>query len=411
MNAFEPFALHPSFIRRSPTLSAKALAKAEGRRRTLYRPAHTLTESTQAMHPILSERRIFFLYLTVWLIAGGLLGALLHTTGMPIAGAIALAVPMTLVYSFMCLASYYLCRTFPLHRVDIIRMILIHSIAAALSSSVWISLGKTWVSLLVEVPFFSSVGNHFTAQVPLLFTVGATLFLLSIAVHYSIIAFRESREAERRAMELRLLAQDAELRALRSQINPHFLFNSLNSVSALTTQDPQGARAMTLGLADFLRKSLSVGTKPFISLDEELDLARGFLKIEQIRYGSRLNFEESIDNEARHCLVPPLILQPLIENAIGHGIGHLVEGGRISLVAERKGPFLRIIVRNPFDPEQQGRKGQGIGLNNIRNRLMTLYRDGARIETRASGNSFVAEIVLPVTNAAGQHAESAVHSL
>lgn len=361
------------------------------------------------MHPILSDRRIFLLYLAVWLIAGGLLAVLLNSTGTPLVTAVSLAVPMMLVLSFMCLAAYYLCRTFPLQRLNLVRLLIIHSIAALLTSSVWISLGKTWASLLTEIPFLPSIQDQYNGQVPLLFTIGIVLFLLSVAIHYAIIAFRESREAERRAMELRLLAQDAELRALRAQINPHFLFNSLNSISALTTNDPEGARSMTLHLADFLRKSLAVGMRPSISLAEELELISDFLAIEKVRYGPRLQFEQSADPDSLRCLIPPLLLQPLIENAIGHGIAHMVDGGTIQLKAEKRGPFLRIIVRNPFDHDQ-ARKGHGIGMQNVRNRLMTLYQNDARCDTRTTESEFIVEITLPaipVSETIAETAESA----
>ncbi|MEX2115870.1 MAG: histidine kinase [Bacteroidota bacterium] len=364
------------------------------------------------MHPILSERRIFLLYISAWLVAGGLLAALLNTTGMPIVGAVVLAVPMTLVLSFMCLASYYLCRTFPLRRVTIVRLLVIHSVAAALTSSVWISLGKSWVSFVAEISLIGPIAEHFTLQIPLLFTVGATLFLLSAAIHYAIIAFGESREAERNAMELRLLAQEAELKALRSQINPHFLFNSLNSISALTTHDPAGARTMTLKLADFLRKTISVGSRRQVTFQEELELTRGFLTIEQIRFGSRLKLDESVASDTLDCIVPPLILQPLVENAIGHGIGHLVDGGTITVAAERTGTRLKISIRNPIDPEREPRKGHGIGLQNVRNRLEALYQNEASLETRSHAVFFEAEIILPVTTDTGSqvnHPELQVH--
>jgi hypothetical protein len=349
------------------------------------------------MHPILSERRIFLLYLSAWLVAGALLAALLNTTGMTIIGAVLFAVPMTLVLSFMCLASYYLCRTFPLRRMNIARLLIIHSIAAALTSSVWISLGKTWVSFFTEISLAGPIAEDYTLQIPLLFTVGGTLFLLSSAIHYAIIAFGESREAERNAMELRLLAQEAELKALRSQINPHFLFNSLNSISALTTNDPAGARSMTLKLADFLRKTISVGSRRQVTLREELELTRGFLAIEQIRFGTRLNLDESIAPDTLECIVPPLILQPLVENAIGHGIGHLVNGGTVTMTAERTGTRLKIAIRNPIDPERQPLRGHGIGLQNVRNRLAALYENEAQLETRSLTSSFEAEVILPVT--------------
>lgn len=349
------------------------------------------------MHPILSERRIFLLYLTAWLVAGGLLAALLNTTGMPIIGAVVLAVPLTLVLSFMCLASYYLCRTFPLRRVNIARLLVIHAIAAALTSSVWISLGNTWVSFVSEISFIGPLADSYSAQIPLLFAIGATLFLLSSAIHYAIIAFGESREAERNAMELRLLAQEAELRALRSQINPHFLFNSLNSISALTTGDPAGARSMTLKLADFLRKTISLGSRRQVTLLEELELTRGFLAIEQIRFGPRLTIDESIHADTLPCIVPPLILQPLVENAIAHGIAQLVDGGTVSVAAERLGTRLKISIRNPVDPERKLHKGHGIGLQNVRNRLEALYQNEASLETHLDTSVFKAEVILPAT--------------
>lgn len=349
------------------------------------------------MHPILSERRVFLLYLTAWVVAGALLAALLNTTGMTIIGAVLLAVPMTMVLSFMCLASYYLCRTFPLRKMNVARLLIIHSIAAALTSSVWISLGKTWVSFVAEISLTGPIADDYSVQIPLLFTIGGTLFLLSVAIHYAIIAFGESREAEHNAMELRLLAQEAELKALRSQINPHFLFNSLNSISALTTGDPAGARSMTLKLADFLRKTISVGSRRQVTLHEELELTRGFLAIEQIRFGARLNLDETIAPDTLSCIVPPLILQPLVENAIGHGIGQLVDGGTITITSERTGTRLKIAIRNPVDAEQQPRKGHGIGLQNVRNRLEALYPDEAQLDIRSLPSAFEVEIVLPAT--------------
>lgn len=347
------------------------------------------------MHPILAERRVFFLYLSVWMIVAALLAALLHSTGMPLVEAILLSIPMCLVYSFMCLASYYLCRTFPLHRVNIARLLVIHPIAAVLTTSVWISLGKTWASFLSELGTFPEINEHFGLQIPLIVTIGITLFLLAVAVHYAIIAFRESREAERHTMELRLLAQEAELKALRAQINPHFLFNSLNSISALTSQDPQSARTMTLRLADFLRKTLALGARNAITFREELDLTRAFLAIEQVRFGSRLSLNLSTPEGTLDCTVPPLVLQPLVENAIGHGIGHLVEGGTITLEAEISGPRLRIVVRNPVDPARVSQNGQGIGLQNVRSRLRALYEDDGRLDVRRAEDQFEVEINIP----------------
>jgi LytS/YehU family sensor histidine kinase len=130
-------------------------------------------------------------------------------------------------------------------------------------------------------------------------------------------------EAERKGAELQLLAQESELKALRAQLNPHFLFNSLNSISALTAVDPSRAREMCVLLSDFLRRSLGLGERRLVALREELDLARTYLAIEQIRFGARLKLAWTLDPAAEPALLPTLLLQPLVENAIKHGIAAL----------------------------------------------------------------------------------------
>ncbi len=348
------------------------------------------------MHPILSERRVFGLYLTVWLIAGGLLALLLQSDGaLSLADALILAIPMSLVYGFMCLASYYLCRAFPFQRFDVARLLLVHAIAAALTSSLWVSVGRSWASLISQIGFFQALDGQYPEQVPLLLTVGVSTFLLSVAVNYALIAFRESREADRQAMELRLLAQEAELRALRSQINPHFLFNSLNSISALTTVDPPSARTMTLRLAEFLRKSLSFGTKDFVTVQEEVEIAKNFLDIERVRFGERLRVSIGIDEAVKSHSVPPLLLQPLVENAVSHGIAHLVEGGEVSVGAAQHGNRLLLRVENPCDPDGPKYRGHGIGLDNVRNRLKTLFGPEGRLDITSSPERYIVEIILP----------------
>src|SRR4029079_2516584 len=151
---------------------------------------------------------------------------------------------------------------------------------------------------------------------------GFLLYLLAMAVSYLAAAFEVSRDAERRGLELQVLAREAELRALRAQLDPHFLFNSLQSISALTTADPPAARRMCLLLADFLRDTLAVGSQARIPLRSELLLAQRFLEIEQVRFGERLRVDIEPE-QAGDIAVPPLILQPLVENAVRHGIAHV----------------------------------------------------------------------------------------
>ena len=175
-----------------------------------------------------------------------------------------------------------------------------------------------------------------------------------------------------------------------------FFFNSLNSISALIGSDPAGARKMCLLLSDFLRKSLQLGAEDLASLEEEMALVSSFLQIEQVRLGPRLQVSVDVDADAGKCLLPPLLLQPLVENALRHGIAHLLEGGRISIEARRIGERLLISISNPCDPDRPSRQaGKGIGLENVRNRLIALYGQDARLQAAGSPDHFRADLSMP----------------
>ena len=196
-------------------------------------------------------------------------------------------------------------------------------------------------------------------------------------------------------MELSILAREAELRALRAQVHPHFLFNSLNSISALVSIDPLRAREMCVLLAEFFRKTLALGEKPGVTLEEELAVARAYLAIEAMRLGTRLSVEEGVDDAARACRLPPLLLQPLVENAIRHGIATCAEGGVLRIEARTDGQRMRISVENPFDPDAPPRPGVGVGLANVRRRLLASYGEHARVVTERGEESFRVAISMP----------------
>ena len=206
------------------------------------------------------------------------------------------------------------------------------------------------------MPELASITPRFRAQIPFLFAVAVMLYLLVLSVHYVVLSFEAFRTAERQQLELQVLTRDAELRALRAQVDPHFLYNCLNSISALTGSDAPAARRMCLLLAEFLRTTLRVSTQQSITMAEELSLAERFLSIEQVRFGERLHFERSIDESAMECQVPPLVLQPLLENAVGHGIASMVDGGTIRLAIVRRGDRLCDHRREPARPGRRPAK-------------------------------------------------------
>jgi len=196
-------------------------------------------------------------------------------------------------------------------------------------------------------------------------------------------------QAQAAAAEAVALAREAELRALKAQINPHFLFNSLNSISALTASEPARARQMCILLGDFMRQTLA------LALGEELALVHAFLAIEQVRFGARLRFEEAVAPEALAAAVPPLLLQPRVENAVVHGIAHLLEGGWIRLEASCGGRRLHLSVANAYDPEAPRRPAGGVGLANVRARLQTVFGGRAQCEVAAGAACFQVNLELP----------------
>jgi len=181
-------------------------------------------------------------------------------------------------------------------------------------------------------------------------------------------------------------------------VDPHFLFNCLHSISALTTSDPAGARWMCLELAEFFRESLRAGAQSRIPMAAEVALVRRYLAIEKRRFGERLNAEVTVAPDAERTLVPPLLLQPLVENAVRHGIATLVAGGSVILAVTRKGDRVDVRVDNPYDADER-RGGTGIGLKNVRARLDASYSGRAALTVEASDGRFHARVSLPVEEA------------
>ena len=352
------------------------------------------------MHPILKDRRILSLYLIVWLVLALMLAALLAIPGtIPGIGALALSLPLMLVYAFVSLSAWYVCRAFPLHATNIARLLAANIFAALLSSALWTLAADGWGLFLEWMqPDLGPTGWHREA-LPLLASAGVVLFLLAVTVNYLIATFETSRLAERNALELQVLARDAELKALRAQIHPHFLFNSLNSISALTAADPAAARTMTLMLAEFLRLSMTYGACDTISLEQEFSLVARFLEIEKVRFGNRLTVEMAMEEGVRDSRVAPLLLQPLAENAVGHGIAGLLEGGTVSIRGSRVANRLRLAVENPVEPGRRKDSGAGMGLDIVRQRLRTLYGTEGRIDITEEPRRFAAVVSFPLGDA------------
>jgi two-component system sensor histidine kinase AlgZ len=347
------------------------------------------------MHPLLTRNRLG-LYLLGWIPLAAIV-VLLMTAGGNLSwlDSAAIALPLCVIYAFVCLSAWYTAKSAPIRRETALRLIGAHSLAAAVVSFFWMGFGWVLVTALSKTSTFQGLDRRFASQGYILFGAGYLLYSLSVASHYVILSLQASQEAEARTLETSIQARDAELKALKAQINPHFLFNSLNSISALTSIDPSRARDMCVLLGDFLRLTLGLGEKTSVRLSEELDLLQKYMAIEMVRFGARLTMHEDIQEESKSCMLPPLLLQPLVENAVKHGIASLPEGGDVRLSAQRHDGRLSILVENSWDPEAPPRRSGGRGLKNVQLRLEARYGKDASLRIKTEGELFQVSLNLP----------------
>lgn len=228
------------------------------------------------------------------------------------------------------------------------------------------------------------------------------LFYFSWTTAYLALAYSIAvREQERRSSALLAEAQDAKIRALRYQINPHFLFNTLNSIAQLIGEDKQQAERMILNLSEFFRTSLAVDPAEDVRLADEIALQELYLRIERVRFPERLELQVRLPSDLADAKVPSLILQPLVENAIRHGVARSEAPTRVEILAEQQNGML-LLLRVADDAAESpavplARNGTGVGLNNVRNRLAARYGDQSSLRAMpGEERGFSAEIMLPL---------------
>jgi len=338
------------------------------------------------MHPLLTRNRLG-LYLLAWVPLTATSAYVLATRGtlgwLP---ATVLAVAVFLFYAFLCLSAWYPCRATPLGRVSFLRLLLTHLSAAVLISFVWTQAGAALAYAILSPEKFEAIRTQFRPQLNSIFTIGVLLYLLSVAFHYVLIAMEDSRHAEAQAVEARVLARDAELKALKAQVNPHFLFNSLNTVAVLVREGNKATATRVIEqLSDVLRLILGRTEENEVRLDEELHLVRLYLAVEQARFSDRLVPRFSIAPEAAGAAVPSFAIQHVVEYALRDGIARRTESGRVTVSARRDGDTLEVMVEDDGVGIDAGAVAPaGHGIAHTRDRLRNLYGDRATLEIEPS---------------------------
>jgi len=236
---------------------------------------------------------------------------------------------------------------------------------------------------------------YWDATFPYRIGTGVFIYGLVILTYYLFVSLYNLAEKNAREARLESLIRETELKMLRSQINPHFLFNSLNSICSLTVTDPEKARTMVVKLSDFMRYALSRKDEQPVSLQSELENLRLYLDIEKVRFGDKLTTEDHIETDCLDFKLPVMLLQPLYENAVKHGVYESTETVKIITHAKIIDEYIEITIINNFDSTPKLKKGTGTGLLNVKRRLELFYGNKASIKTSKENNIYTVTLYIP----------------
>jgi hypothetical protein len=344
-------------------------------------------------HPVLANRNRLLIWWLAWLFFGAGQSLLLYFAyGSHPWLSIADSLIALLTYSGTALALWYPLRYFNATHKNIIAHIANLSAMGIITVFLWIMITRNVTGLIINADNYTEFWNN-----TFIYRVGTGVFIYAMIIltYYLFISLANLSEKNAREARLEALVKETELKMLRSQINPHFLFNSLNSISSLTVTDPEKARTMVIKLSDFMRYGLSAKNEQTVPLAGELDNLRLYLDIEKVRFGNRLSIEEKIDNDCLQVNVPVMLLQPLYENAVKHGVFGSTGPVRINTSASITNGYLKITISNSYEEAVDERKGTGTGLINVSRRLELYYGSLATIRTSAENGMFTVSIFIP----------------
>ena len=346
------------------------------------------------IHPILSRRNRLITYWLIWIIIG--LGQSLlisYSSGISSTAAFSDGLFSAVIFGLAAIALWYPVNNFKAGINDFTMLLVNHLLMVVITLGIWIFLTRFAVlALIQEKEIYKSFWED---SIYYRLGAGAFIYVVVILAYYLLLSMDNIARKEMRQAKLENILKETELMMLRSQINPHFLFNSLNSISSLTISDPAKAREMVIKLSDFMRYALSRKEDRTVSLATELENLKLYLDIEKTRFGERLEFEEDLSDDSLDVKVPNMILQPLYENAIKHGVYESTGTVNVKLSTRKLDAAISISISNDYDPETIAPGGTGTGLSNVRRRLELYYGNRAWLKTQKEDRVFIAEIYIP----------------
>lgn len=342
-------------------------------------------------HPLTNNYRLLIFYAFFWaLLAVVNMVVIVIWYGAPISVSIIDALTNYVLFPLLGSSIWYGIRYNSLEEVTIGRLILFHIIAASILCGIWLT-----ISYAIFKSFNILSNDYLQNSIPTKVFAGYLMYIILLMFFYTVNYYQSLREKIKKEAEYKALIREAELQALKSQINPHFLFNSLNSISSLTVSNPKKAQEMVINLSTFMRYSLMHNEKEIVSFSRELDNIKLYLSIEKVRFGRKLNAEFEIEANCLDAEIPNMILQPLFENAIKYGVYETTDQVTIKTTCVCEGNALRITICNDYDASSVKRKGEGIGLRNIRKRMEILYNQPDLMKISDNKTSFEVQLIIP----------------
>ena len=299
-----------------------------------------------------------------------------------------------LLYSILGLSIWFIIQYYKPEKSKIFNQGINHFTACIFIILIWLGISIPMLKAIFEENAYYI--DFVISSVPWRVISGLFFYSILSLIYYLFIYYNNLQEKLISEIKLNEKIKEAELNMLKSQINPHFLFNSLNSISSLTITQPEKAREMIIKLSDFLRYTISQPADKMLSLKDELENSKKYLEIEQTRFGSKLIINYIIDENYSEIKIPAMILQPIYENAVKHGVCESTEPIYIITECSIKDNFLNISIKNNFDSDAKSRKGEGLGLKNISERLKLIYNNDKLLNIIKTENLFEIQLFIPI---------------
>jgi len=346
------------------------------------------------IHPLILNFRYLIVYIASWVLIGGIQFALLVLQfKIPVFLSLVDSLVSNCVFGFLGIFLWYAIQNEISGKKNSFNSFIYHLTLLIFFILLWQSMSSGILRGLFSdnQQYIKILDNSLIIRV----FYGIILYALISVIYYLIIYYNNLQEKIKDEGNLRNAVKEAQLSALKAQINPHFLFNSLNSVSSLTLSNPQKAHEMIVMLSEFLRYSISHPADQFISLKSELANMNRYLMIEKVRFGKRLNLQFNIPEMDTDILIPAFILQPLFENAVKHGVYNSLEPIEVICEVYLLNESVRIEISNEFSLDSVSKKGTGTGLKNIAERIYLIYKKENLIKIEKTNTNFKVILIFP----------------